>query len=46
MFSRIAMFAQVCLLLLFVYAQYHGLSFSGSDEEKAQPGTTRGSFHK
>lgn len=46
MISRLAMLAQACLLLAFIYAQYHGLSFFGSDEEKAQPGTTRGSFHK
>jgi len=52
MISRLAMLAQVCLLLVFVYVQYHGLSFFGSDEERAeeraQPGTgnTRGSFHK
>jgi len=46
MISRLAKLAQICLLLLFAYAQYHGLSFFGSDEERAQPGTTRGSFHK
>ena len=46
MISRLAMFAQAALLLFFVYAQYHGLGFFGSDEERAQPGTTRSSFHK
>lgn len=46
MFSRLAVLAQICLLLFFAYAQYHGLSFFGSDEEKARPGTSRSSFHK
>jgi len=46
MMGRLAMLAQVCLLLLFAYAQYNGLSFVGTDEEKPQPGTSRSSFHK
>ena len=47
MFSRlIIVLSQVFLLLWFAYAQYHGQSFFGSDEERAQPGTSRSSFHK
>ncbi|MFM8330763.1 MAG: hypothetical protein ACKN9T_03650 [Candidatus Methylumidiphilus sp.] len=46
MISRLALLAQVCLVLLFAYAQYHGMSFLGSDEERAPPGSSRSSFHK
>lgn len=46
MLSRLALLAQVCLLLWFAYAQYHGQSFFGSDEERPTPGTSRSSFHK
>lgn len=44
--KRLAVLAQIAFLLFFIYAQYHGLSFFGSDEEKPQPGTSRSSFHK
>ncbi|MDD5035727.1 MAG: hypothetical protein PHE55_13320 [Methylococcaceae bacterium] len=46
MLSRLVILGHILIVLLFARAQYHGKSFFGSDEERAQPGVTRGSFHK
>lgn len=45
--DRFYSYQGVLLLLLFAYAQYHGWSVFGSDEDKSVPRTTQSSvYHK
>lgn len=46
MLSRFTVLAQISLLLLFVYMQYYGIRFGGSDAERGPVGSSHSALHK
>lgn len=46
MFRFIALTSHAALFAFFAYAQYHGTSFLGSDEESPKHGSQQSTYHK